>query len=186
MTEIYELETERLRLRQWTEADKAPFARLNASKQVMEYFPSALSQAESDQLAERIISAIAQRGWGLWAVEVKGKHPFIGFVGLNIPSADLPFSPCVETGWRLDYPYWGKGYATEAAKAAIAFGFQTLDLAEIVSFTALGNERSQAVMHKLGMTRAPESFMYPSLPEGHKLQAHCLYKLSQADWEARQ
>ncbi len=183
MTKIYEFETPRLRLRQWTAADRTPFAQLNADERVMEFFPSTLSRSESDGLADRIQSAIAQRGWGWWAVEVKNKHPFIGFVGLNIPSAQLPFSPCVETGWRLDYPYWGQGYATEAAQAAIAFGFKTLNLAEIVSFTALINQRSQAVMNKLGMVRSPESFLHPNVPEGSELQAHCLYKLSKADWE---
>ena len=186
MTRIYELETPRLRLRQWTAADKLPFAQLNADERVMAFFPSPLSRVESDKLSDRIQGAIAQRGWGWWAVEVKGKHPFIGFVGLSIPSANLPFSPCVETGWRLDYPYWGQGYATEAAKAAIAFGFETLDLAEIVSFTALINQRSQAVMHRLGMIRTPKSFSHPSVPEHSKLQAHCLYKLSKADWKMQQ
>ena len=178
MTKIYEIETPRLRLRQWTEVDKTPFAQLNADERVMAFFPSTLSRAESDGLADQIQSAIAQRGWGWWAVEVKNKYPFIGFVGLSIPSAELPFSPCVETGWRLGYPYWGKGYATEAAKAAVNFGFETLSLEKIVSFTALTNKRSQAVMQKLGMVRNPEPFLHPSVPEGHELQAHCLYELS--------
>ena len=185
MTKIYELETDRLRLRQWTEADKVPFAQLNADERVMEFFPSTLLRAESDEFAERVIRAIAHRGWGLWAVEVKDKHPFIGFVGLNVPTYPLPFNPCVEVGWRLDYPYWGQGYATEAAKAAIAFGFETLALTEIVSFTALINVRSQAVMKRLGMERvscggdapASQTFMHPSVPEGSDLREHCLYKL---------
>lgn len=182
MTKIYELETERLYLRQWTEADKAPFAKLNADERVMEFFPRPLSRSESDAMVARIQQAIVQRGWGWWAVEVKGKHCFIGFVGLSVPSADLPFNPCVETGWRLDYPYWGQGYATEAARAALSFGFETLELDEIVSFATLGNTRSQAVMQKLGMRRAPSIFLHPSVPEGSELAEHCLYKLSQADW----
>lgn len=184
MTQIYELETERLRLRLWTEADKAPFAKLNGSEQVMEYFPSTLSKIESDELAERIASGIKRNGWGLWAVEVKNKHPFIGFVGLNEPTYELPFGPCVEVGWRLDTPYWGEGYATEAARAAVAFGFQTLALEKMVSFTALVNERSQAVMRRLNMTRASETFLHPKVPAGHKLQEHCLYELSREDWQA--
>ena len=183
MTEIHELETERLRLRQWTQADKLPFARLNRNKRVMEFFPYALSRLESDTLAEKIMGTFAQRGWGWWAVDVKGKHDFIGFVGLNIPSADLPFQPCVEVGWRLDYPYWGYGYATEAANAALAFGFDTLGLDKIVSFTALINKRSEAVMKKLGMHRAAETFMHPSVPEGNRLREHCLYELTNAEWQ---
>ena len=185
MTQIHELETERLQLRQWTETDKNPFAQLNGSEQVMEYFPSTLSPKESDELAERITNKINHNGWGFWAVEVKNKHPFIGFVGLNRPDYELPFSPCVEIGWRLDAPYWGNGYATEAAKAAIAFTFQTLELEKIVSFTALINERSQAVMRRLNMVRAPETFLHPKVPAGHTLQEHCLYELSREKWESQ-
>ncbi|MGB3299110.1 MAG: GNAT family N-acetyltransferase [Phormidesmis sp.] len=180
----YGLETARLRLRQWTEADKAPFAQLNADARVMEFFPQALSRQESDALAERSTHAIATRGWGWWAVEVKDEHRFIGFVGLNSPSAELPFSPCVEVGWRLDYPYWGKGYATEAAKAAIAFGFDVLKLDNIVAFTTLNNQRSQAVMRRIGMQRSPHTFMHPSVSAGCELQEHCLYELSKADWHS--
>ena len=182
MTKIHELETERLRLRQWTEADKEPFARLNADERVMAFFPSTLSRVESDRTAEKITSAIARRKWGWWAVEVKNQHPFIGFVGLSIPSADLPFNPCVETGWRLDYPYWGRGYATEAAKAAVVFGFETLELEKIVAFTAVGNARSQSVMKKLGMTQAPQTFLHPNIPADSPLQEHCLYELTKAEW----
>ena len=182
MTQIYELETERLQLRQWRKSDKEPFARLNGSEQVMAYFPSTLSTAESDKLAERIADGIASNGWGFWAVEVKDKHPFIGFVGLNRPRYELPFGPCVEVGWRLDSPYWGNGYATEAASAAIAFAFQTLALEKVVSFTALVNVRSQAVMRRLRMERASETFLHPNVPAGHELQEHCLYELSQERW----
>lgn len=183
MTKVWELETARLRLRQWTETDLEPFAQLNADELVMEFFPSRLSRAESDALAERIQSAIAERGWGFWAVEVKELHDFIGLVGLNIPSSNLPFNPCVEIGWRLDLPYWGKGYATEAAEAALAFGFETLELEKIVSFTALKNVRSQAVMQRLHMQRSSQTFMHPSVPADSDLREHCLYELSQIDWQ---
>lgn len=190
MSQLHVLETPRLRLRQWTDADKAPFAKLNGDARVMEYFPDTLSRAESDEMVERLSGAIAQRGWGFWAVEVKNKHPFIGMVGLNIPRTQLPFSPCVEVGWRLDAPYWGHGYATEAAQAAVAFGFETLGLDEIVSFTALVNGRSQAVMERLGMQRdrtaSPAenrtTFNYPGLA-GSPLEEHCLYRLSQNRWQ---
>lgn len=182
MNKIHELDTPRLQLRQWTDADKAPFAKLNGNARVMEYFPHTLSRAESNGMVERLAGAIAQRGWGFWAVEVTRKHPFIGMVGISIPRTQLPFSnacgPCVEVGWRLDAPYWGNGYATEAAQAAVAFGFETLGLAEIVSFTALGNGRSQAVMERLGMQRDRATFNYPGLA-GSPLEEHCLYRLSQ-------
>lgn len=182
MKKVYELETARLRLRQWTNDDKTALARLNANARVMEFFPHTLSRAESDALAERIMRALMHRGWGWWAVEVKNQHRFIGFVGISIPSADLPFNPCVEVGWRLDYPYWGNGYATEAARAAISFGFGTLNLEKIVSFTTLLNTRSQAVMKKLGMQRGSETFIHPDVPEGSDLQEHCFYQLSQDSW----
>ncbi|MEO0518112.1 MAG: GNAT family N-acetyltransferase [Cyanobacteria bacterium P01_A01_bin.116] len=183
MTKIHELETTRLRLRQWIDADKVPFAQLNADVRVMEFFPNTLSKLRSDAVATQIQHAIAQNGWGFWAVDVKGKHPFIGMVGLNRPAYELPFGPCVEVGWRLGYPYWGHGYATEAAKAAIAFGFETLNLEEIVSFTALVNVRSQAVMERLGMMRSPNTFNHPSVKKGSLLEEHCLYTLTQKDWQ---
>ncbi|MEM9090645.1 MAG: GNAT family N-acetyltransferase [Cyanobacteria bacterium P01_F01_bin.53] len=200
MTPPYELETTRLRLRQWQATDKAPFAKLNADKRVMEYFPCPLSTAQSNAMVDRLQGAIAQRGWGFWAVAMKqpdkqpDKQPphntFIGLVGLSIPRTRLPFShcgkdrgkDCVEVGWRLDYPYWGKGYATEAAKASLAFGFETLALEEIVSFTALVNRRSQAVMERLGMQRDPHTFNHPSVEKGSPLEEHCLYRLTQQDW----
>ena len=185
MPKIHELETPRLRLREWKVSDRALFAQLNADPRVMEYFPSVLSRSESDALADRIQSLMARCGWGWWAVEVKNLHDFIGFVGLHVPSADLPFNPCVEVGWRLAFPYWGCGYATEAAQASLAFGFETLALEKIVSFTALTNQRSQAVMERLGMTRAAKPFLHPSVPAGHPLQAHCLYELVETEWHRR-
>ncbi|MBS1213448.1 MAG: family N-acetyltransferase, partial [Proteobacteria bacterium] len=110
-----ELETGRLKLRQWQSADLEPFARMNADARVMEYFPAILSRNESNELAERMRSLIAERGWGFWVAERKLSGEFIGVVGLHIPAANLPFSPCVEIGWRLAFPFWGHGYATEAA-----------------------------------------------------------------------
>ena len=113
------LETPRLCLRQWRPSDRQPFAALNADPRVMEFFPSPLTQAESDAMADRCQALMAEQGWGLWAVELKHTQAFIGFVGLPRPSAELPFAPCVEVGWRLAYPYWGHGFATEAARQAI-------------------------------------------------------------------
>lgn len=174
--------TPRLCLRQWKDADLAPFAALNADPRVMEFFPSPLSRDASDAMAERSRAAIAERGWGLWAVEVKEGAAFIGYVGLNVPAVELPFSPCVEIGWRLAFEHWGKGYATEAAREVLRVGFETLALGGIVSFTALTNLRSQAVMRRLGMQRDPNDFDHPAVPAGSPLRRHCLYRLSRETW----
>lgn len=183
---LIEPETERLRLRQWRESDLEPFARLNADPRVMEYFPQPLARTESNALAEQIEALIARRGWGFWAVELKANGEFVGFVGLHEPSAALPFSPCVEIGWRLDLRHWGHGYATEAAEAALRVGFAELNLAEIVSFTALGNLRSRAVMRRLGMRPDPQTFQHPAVPAGSPLREHCLYRLGRGEWMERQ
>jgi RimJ/RimL family protein N-acetyltransferase len=176
--QLIEPETARLQLRQWRESDRFPFAQLNADPRVMEYFPATLDRASSDAMVDRCQALIAKQGWGFWAVELKEIGEFIGFVGLHRPTAELPFSPCVEVGWRLVYDYWGKGYATEAAKAALKVGFETLELVEIVSFTAVINQRSRAVMERLGMHEAAETFEHPLVPVGHRLRQHCLYRLS--------
>lgn len=176
------LATDRLLLRPWHASDYAPFARLNADPITMRYFPEPLSEAKSNAMADRINALIGERGWGFWAVEIVGVAPFIGFVGLHVPSADLPFSPCVEIGWRLDRRYWRQGYATEAAKRALEFGFTDLELGEIVSFTAAVNTPSQGVMQKLGMRHDGETFEHPDIPEEHPLRPHILYRLSRQDW----
>jgi RimJ/RimL family protein N-acetyltransferase len=176
MPELIELETERLYLRQWQSADREPFAVLNSDPRVMEFFPSILTREQSDAMASRCASLIQERGWGFWVAETKSGHDFIGFIGLHIPSAELPFSPCVEIGWRLAFPYWGRGLASEGARAVLRFGFETLNLPEIVSFTALGNRRSLAVMERLGMHNSGR-FEHPQLPEGSPLRSHYLYRL---------
>ena len=183
-----ELETERLRLRQWRASDRAPFAQMNADPRVMEFFPARLDPAASDALAGRIEARIAERSWGLWAAELRapsGKAgDFIGFIGLQPPIAQLPCSPCVEVGWRLAQPYWGKGFATEGARAAIRFGFEKLGLDEIVSFTVPANRRSRAVMERLGMLEDKAgAFEHPSIAPGSPLRLHCLYRLSRSRWE---
>ncbi|SOY46228.1 GNAT family N-acetyltransferase [Cupriavidus taiwanensis] len=177
-------ETDRLRLRQWRDQDYAPFAALNADAQVMRYFPAPLTRAESDAMAGRCRSLIAEKGWGVWVVERTADEAFLGFVGLHEPSAALPFAPCVEIAWRLARPVWGQGYATEAARAALAYGFGRLALAEIVAFTTLANARSRAVMERLGMRQDAAGFDHPALPPGHPLRPHCLYRLPRAAWQA--
>jgi RimJ/RimL family protein N-acetyltransferase len=179
------LTTGRLRLRQWRPEDLAPFAALNADPAVMEFFPGTLGRAESDALAARIADDLAGRGFGLWAVEAPGHADFIGFVGLSVPSFRAHFTPCVEIAWRVAREHWGLGYATEAARAALAFGFGDLALPEIVSFAASANRRSRRVMERLGMTRsALDDFAHPLLPEGHRLRAHVLYRMARAHWQA--
>ena len=150
----------------------------------MEFFPSILDRVASDAIIDRAQAKIAEYGGGFWAVESRQNQKFIGFVGLQIPTANLPFSPCVEIGWRLAFEYWGKGYATEAAKAALKVGFDRLELPEIVSFTAINNHRSSTVMERLGMNREPETFEHPSLTVGHPLREHCLYRLSREKWQS--
>lgn len=176
MAELIEFETERLHLRQWQTRDFEAFAALNADPQVVEYFPEPLSSRASHAMARKIRSLITQRGWGFWAVEVKGGESFIGFCGLHIPATILPFSPCVEIGWRLSAAHWGKGYASEAARSVLDVAFEQLALPEIVSFTAVGNQRSRRVMERIGMAYSGE-FEHPALPEDSHLRPHVLYRL---------
>jgi len=172
-----------LLLRAWRPEDRAPFAALNADPTVMEHFPAPLSLGESNQMADRIAERFARDGWGLWAVEVTVSGGFAGFVGLNRPRFSARFTPAVEVGWRLAQSYWHQGYATEAARAALAFGFEWLELEEIVSFSSKSNLRSQRVMERLGMRRnASDDFAHPGLPPGHPLGPHVLYRLSRSEW----
>lgn len=175
------LASPRIRLRQWTEADCAPFAALNADPVVMEHFPSTLSREQSDAMVERLRASITRNGWGFWAADdlTGGEPRFAGFVGINIPqSADLPFQPCVEVGWRLARPFWGKGLASEGARLSLRIGFELLGLEEIVAMTQLRNLRSRAVMDRLGMQEAVgEEFEHPAVPVGSPARAMCLYRL---------
>ena len=140
MPPIPVLTTAGLCLREWRDDDLAAFAALNADPRVMEHFPKLLSRDESDATAARIREHFARHGFGLWAVEVVGVADFIGFVGLSVPAFEAPFTPCVEIGWRLACEHWGRGYATEAVRAALGFGFESLELEEIVSFTVAANQ----------------------------------------------
>ncbi|MBS0605145.1 MAG: GNAT family N-acetyltransferase [Verrucomicrobia bacterium] len=177
------IKTKRLLLRPWKESDFKPFAELNADPRVMEFFPSTLSREKSDELGQRISSMIEEQGWGFWAVELTGTAQFIGMIGINQVPFTSHFTPAVEIGWRLAYDFWGKGYALEGAKASLEYGFQTLLLDEIVSFTTLSNLRSQRVMQNLGMhCRREEDFEHPKLEEGHPLRRHVLYRLRRQEW----
>jgi RimJ/RimL family protein N-acetyltransferase len=178
-----EIRTSRLRLRRWCSEDRAPFAALCADPVVMEHFPSTLSTTESYAGIDRIEAHFLRHGFGLWAVEIPGITPFAGFIGLCIPSFQAHFTPCVEVGWRLMSAHWGKGYATEGARAALGFGFHRLGLGEIVSFTVPANLRSRRVMERIGMRHSPsDDFDHPALPEGHPLRRHVLYRIGRADY----
>ena len=180
-----ELRTDRLVLRAWDDGDLAPFADMNADPEVMRHFPAPLTREQSDEMVGRLWARAAQGRPSLWAVEVPGVDRFIGFVGLLEPSFEASFTPCVEVGWRLARAHWGKGYATEGARAALAWGFGEAGLDEIVSFTVPANTASRRVMEKLGMHRDPdEDFDHPNLPVGHPLRRHVLYRLRRDEHEA--
>jgi len=157
---------------------------MNADPAVMEFFPALQDRSASDASIDRWESQFDAQGWSNWAAELVESARFIGFVGLSVPRRALPFSPCVEIGWRLAREFWGAGLATEAARGALRVGFERLGLAEIVSFTAVGNRRSRAVMERLGMRDAREDFEHPGVPDGHRLRLHCLYRIDRARWES--
>lgn len=173
-------------MRNWRSADLPIMAQLNADAEVMRYFPAILTREQSDSMVLHWQQQFALQGWSNWAVELKASGELIGFVGLSVPRRALPFMPCVEIGWRLRSAFWGQGLASEAAQAALRFGFTELGLAEIVSFTSLLNLRSRAVMQRIGMRNAEQDFDHPALADGHPLQRHCLYRLSSKEWQAIQ
>ena len=170
------IETERLVLRPWREDDILPFAEINSDEEVMEYLPKCLSLEETARFYNRIVAEHNILGYGLYAVETKSDGLFIGYVGFHRFDFDAEFSPGVEIGWRLARKYWGQGYATEAAKACIDYARKHNLFNEIYSFTTILNHRSERVMRKIGMERLG-LFSHPSLPRGHRLEPHVLYKL---------
>jgi RimJ/RimL family protein N-acetyltransferase len=177
-----ELRTERLLLRRWRPVDLDQFAAINADPQVMEHYPAALSREESAALIERIAGSFEDHGYGLWAVEITGETPFAGYVGLDPVGIEVPFAPAVELGWRLGRNYWGRGIASEAANASIAFAFERLGLRELVAYTAAVNARSRRLMERLAMTRDPaEDFLHPRIAAGDRLAPHVLYRLDAGD-----
>jgi RimJ/RimL family protein N-acetyltransferase len=171
------IETPRLILRRWQSSDVEPFASLNADPRVMEFFPATLSRAETEVMIRTIEERFGREGFGLWAAELKETKAFIGFIGLNVPAYPLPFSPCVEIGWRLAFDCWGKGYAQEGARAALAFGFETVGIKEVVSFTTINNVRSRRVMESIGMNYdAQGDFDHPKVAADNPLRRHVLYR----------
>jgi RimJ/RimL family protein N-acetyltransferase len=183
--ETTELTSTRLLLRRWRESDREPFARLNADPEVMRHMPSVLTRSESDGLIADIEARFTRDGFGLWALELRDSGELLGFTGLSaVPFAEH-FTPAVEVGWRLRRSAWGSGYATEAARTSLAFGFGELALTEIVSFTGAANSRSRAVMERLGMRRDPrDDFEHPLVAPDSPLRAHVLYRLAAEEWRA--
>lgn len=178
-----ELRSARLLLRRWTRLDRPVFADMNADPVVMEFFPSTLTTSESDVFAQRIDDHFEAEGFGLWAVEIGSTGAFAGYVGLWPATFDAHFTPAVEVGWRLRSGVWGHGYATEAARLALADGFVRLGLDEIVSLTAAINQPSRRVMEKLGMQHeAADDFDHPSVAPQSPLRPHVLYRLPARDW----
>ena len=162
-------------------ATAEPFAALNADPIAMEFFPAPLSRAESDAMIARTQAGLEDRGWGWWCLDIGGTCA--GFVGLAQPTFEAPFTPCVEVGWRMATRYWGMGYATEAARLALDYGFRRIGLAEIVSFTTTANWRSRRVMERLSMRRNPaDDFEHPRIAPGHPLRLHVLYRLAAPDF----
>jgi RimJ/RimL family protein N-acetyltransferase len=176
MTLPRELRTARLLLRRWLAADRDPFAAMNADPRVMEHLPGLLEPAESDALVDRIEKHFDEHGFGLWVMEIQGVTRFAGFVGLAVPDFEAHFTPCVEVGWRLAPKYWGRGYATEAGRAALVFGFERVNLPEVVSFTVPENERSRRVMERIGMVHVPaDDFDHPNAATSRR--RHVLYRI---------
>lgn len=170
------LETPRLILRNYEERDWPDFRRLNSDPRVMEFFPAPWSESESREVFERLRGLIGERGWGLWALEEKESGKFVGWTGLHVPNFEASFLPGVEIGWRTLPEFWNQGLATEAATRALDFGFKVLRLPQIVSFTAVGNVRSQRIMEKIGMERKEDwDFLHPKVADGHVLRPHVVY-----------
>ncbi len=177
------LETERLLLRRWNASDRAPFAKINADRRVMEFLGAPLNREQSDAIIDRAEEHFRKHGFGPYAVELKGNGECLGFIGLMIPSFGAHFTPCVEIGWRLATDAWGRGYATEGASALMNHAFREIGLPELVSFTAAQNVRSRRVMEKLGMTHNPaEDFDHPRLREGDPLRRHVLYRMKRDEY----
>jgi RimJ/RimL family protein N-acetyltransferase len=186
MSAFATLSSGRVCLRRWRDEDREAFAAMNSDARVMEFFRSSLSRIESDAMVDGIEKHFSEHDFGLWAIEVPGVAPFIGFAGLTRARFRAHFTPCVEVGWRLAFEHWRHGYATEAARLALGYGFGILALSEVVSFTSATNHRSRAVMERLGMRRDPaDDFDHPALPESHPLRRHVLYRLGSDSYFGR-
>lgn len=182
-------ETDRLRIRNWRDEDLDLMHVINSDEEVMAFFPGRRDRQQCAELLQTLKSEIAETGYGFFALELKDTGEPIGFGGLAMPriEAILP-EDTVEIGWRLATPYWGNGYATEAARALLRVGFKERGLDEIVSFAVFNNHRSLAVMERIGMKPDPSrSFDHPRIPDTHpQLRHHVLYALTRDDWSEQE
>jgi RimJ/RimL family protein N-acetyltransferase len=182
-----EIRTPRLLLRQWKDSDLDAWCEMNADAEVRKYFPKVNERADSEGEASRMKASITQRGWGFWAVEVPSVTPFIGAVGLFVPTFEAPWQPAVEVGWRLKRNTWGKGFATEAALAARDFGFTELKLPQIIAMSVITNEPSHRVMHRIGMARWDGmEFDHPRVPHDWPLKRHIVHRITHDQWLRQQ
>jgi ribosomal-protein-alanine N-acetyltransferase len=178
----YIFKTERLGLTTWHKSYLEPFAQMNGDAEVMRFFPQCLTTEETEHLIRRINQHFASHGFGLFAVEKLSTNEFIGFTGFMKPGFKSFFTPCIEIGWRIKKSEWNQGYATEAAKGCMAYGFDILQFEEVYSFTSVLNLTSERVMQKTGMKKVG-SFNHPALPAHHPLSEHVLYKIERQDWQ---
>lgn len=170
-------ETERLIIRHYKEEDFVAFAEMNADEKVMAHFPNTLSTEESRAMFERLNTRLDETGKSFWAVELKENNEYIGFIGLSEPNYEADFMPCTEIGWRLRSQYWGKGYATEGARACVEVGWNQFELDEIVSIAVTQNFSSIRIMQKLGM-KYDKNFIHPKLAQWPEIEECVLYRLS--------
>ena len=168
------IETDRLILRHWLESDLEPFICMNKDSEVMHYYTHILEPEQTEQFYKKILEEFSEYGYGLYAVEEKCSDNFIGYIGFHRAKFEIDFCPCVEIGWRLDKEYWGKGYATEGAKACLKHGFMNLGLNKVYSFTTVVNMASQKVMQKIGM-KLERYFDHPGIPQDHPYIPHVCY-----------
>ncbi len=178
---------ERIRLRRWRPQDLDGLVAMHADPEVMQHLMPLDGRAGSDAAGARMRRHFDDHGFGLWVIEVPGVSAFIGYTGLVHVPYEAAFTPAVEIGWRIQRAYWGRGYVTEAARLSLTDGFERVGLQQVIALTVPANQRSRAVMVRLGMRHDPaEDFDHPNVPAGHPLRRHVLYRLERSDFLARQ
>lgn len=178
------IETERLLLRNWKEEDAEPYYEMNQDAHFLEFLPDTISMQEAKEYIINTNKRIAENGFSFFAVEEKESGKLVGSLGLEKIEETFPFAPAIEIGWRLAFPHWGKGYATEVARSVLAYGFNHLGFREIVSYAVATNYPSLRIMEKIGMKRDLQGdFKHPHLPEDHRLSASVLYRMKKAEWK---
>lgn len=172
----FRLETERLILRAWRDADVEPFAAMGRDPDVMRFLGPPATLAETQAAVGRMVERQRTSGHCFWAIERKADAAFLGFCGL-VPGKP-PIDGAIEIGWRLARHAWGQGYASEAAAASLAWGWAHLPVALIVAITVPANMRSRALMERLGMTHVEDGdFDHPDLAATDPLRRHVLYRI---------